>query len=490
MYNEPALEPLSGALKKTIALVVSSGWGVRTFLQTEVLPKLRSQVDLIILASPELVPGLRESLGHDLTIEPLQSFDHTQGEYGRIYSRRNYYFRELSRTKARSAKLRRYRKSLGGRKREVARSYLLEAEAKLLANENSLRSLFKRELAAFYRDYAHLGFYQNIFDRYHPDLIVATVPHVPLEAPPILVARQMGIKTACWINSWDNLTTKSAYFADFDHYFVWSERMRSELMLYYGKTAALPITATGVPHFDWYRSAEMQLSRAEFCKLLGLDPSRPIILYAMATPHLAPAEDAVVKRLAENLGGDAFENKPQLIVRLHPADNGARLKGHHFTGSVRVQMPGKAGGGNIFQYYPSPEENREFVNSIRHADVVINLASTITLDACVCDRPVISVAFDPSSDGRYQTAIDDFHYEYEHYRTALQCGAVRIARSHEELLSHIRTYLDHPELEREGRGSLAELWCGPLDGRAAARLASALINAVPAKESVSPAHAT
>ncbi|HVQ39739.1 MAG TPA: CDP-glycerol glycerophosphotransferase family protein [Pyrinomonadaceae bacterium] len=476
--------------KKTLALVVSSGWSVRTFLQTEVLPRLQAKVRLIILASPSLVPPLKELMDPQIAIEPLQPFDHNRGAYGGIYSRRNYYFRSLGRTQSRSAKLRRYRRTLNGRKGALLRSYLLEAEARLLASQTTIRSLFKRELEAFYRDYAHLDFYHDIFERYQPDLILSTVPHVSIEAPPILVGRRLGIKTACWINSWDNLTTKSAYFADYDHYFVWSERMRSELMRYYGKPAALPITATGVPHFDWYRSPSMQLSRAEFCKLMGLDPSHPIILYAMATPHLAPAEEVVVKRLAEDLHGGAFKNEPQLIIRLHPADDGARLRDHQFEGSVKVQMPGKAGSGDIFQYYPSVAENREFVNSIRHADVVINLASTITLDASVCDRPVITVAFDPSPDGRYQPAIDDFHYKYDHYGTVLQHNAVRVARTHEELLAHIGTYLEHPELERQGRAGLAELWCGPLDGRSAERLATALIDAVPAKERSRPAIAT
>lgn len=477
-------------VRKTVALVVSSGWSVRTFLQTEVLPRLQAEVRLMILASPSLVPTLKAQLDPQIAIEPLQPFDHNRGAYGGIYSRRNYYFRSLGHTEARSAKLRRYRRTLNGRKGALLRSYLLQVEARLLASETRLSSLFKRELEAFYRDYPQVSFYSDLLQRHKPDLILSTVPHVPLEAPPILVARRLGIKTACWINSWDNLTTKSAYFADFEHYFVWSEQMRSELLRYYGKAAEHPITVTGVPHFDWYRSSEMQLSRTEFCRLMGLDPSRPIILYAMATPHLAPAEEVVVKRLAGDLRDGAFKSEPQLILRMHPADDGARLRGHQFNGSVKIQMPGKAGSGNIFQYYPSPEENREFVNSIRHADVVINLASTITLDAAVCDRPVITVAFDPSPDGRYQAAINDFHYKYEHYGTALQYAAVRVARSHEQLLSHIETYLDHPELEREGRARLAELWCGPLDGRAAARLASALIDAVPEKKLSPPAVAT
>jgi CDP-glycerol glycerophosphotransferase (TagB/SpsB family) len=127
-------------------------------------------------------------------------------------------------------------------------------------------------------------------------------------------------------------------------------------------------------------------------------------------------------------------------------------------------------------------ENQEFVNSVFHADLVINLASTITIDAALCDRPVISVAYDPDPDGPYQKWIDRYHTEYEHYQTALQCGAVRLARSHEELMTLIETYLQHPELDREGRRKLVNLWCGNNDGRSAARLAATLLQVTAGKK--------
>ena len=133
----------------TIVLVMSTGWGVRTFLQTNVLPRLLKQSHLVIFSSPELTTPIREELSGKIPVEPLRPFDHTIGDYGRTYERRNYYFRELSGTRARKAKLERYRETLRGRSRRLIRSRLLQVEARLFAGRPALSFLRKRERKLF-----------------------------------------------------------------------------------------------------------------------------------------------------------------------------------------------------------------------------------------------------------------------------------------------------------------------------------------------------
>src|SRR6476659_2784954 len=106
----PALSPDQPG----IVLLIASGWGVRTFLQTDVLPLLRERARLAVLASPDLVEPLRELLGPRCPVEALRPFDPAAGEYGRIYRRRDFYFRRLSRTGSRRANAAWYRRSLRG----------------------------------------------------------------------------------------------------------------------------------------------------------------------------------------------------------------------------------------------------------------------------------------------------------------------------------------------------------------------------------------
>ena len=451
-----------------IVLLVSSGWGVRTFLQTEVLPELRKQARVALFCAPDLMPPLRERLGEEVAIEPLHPFDPQAGAYGRAYRRRNHRFFRESSTATRRLKHADHRSTLSGRK--ALAFDLLDLEARLLPRREGLA----REKELLLRDDPHAAEYGRRLSG--AALVVSTLPHSHDEAPPAVLARHLGIPSAAWINSWDNPTSKPAYFTAYDHYFVWSDRMRSELLRYYPEAAGSTVDVTGVPHFDWYRCPAMRMSREELCELHGFDPRRPIVLYGTATPHLAPSEHLVVQRLARDLAG--ADGSPQLLVRLHPGEAGGRFRGWQPGPGVAFQRPGERGRGSLAGYCPTREENREFVSSILHADVVVNLASTLTLDAALCDRPAVNVAFDLSPERSMQAAIDQYYTDYDHYRTVVEAGAVRLARSPEELLAHVAAYLRDPGLEREGRKRLVDLWCGPFDGGSGRRLAGALLGRV------------
>lgn len=453
-------------MTQTIVLLVSSGWGVRTFLQTEVLPELQKHARIVLFCAPDLMAPVRERLGEEVSIEPLHPFDPLAGAYGRAYRRRNHRFFRMSSTATRRLKQVDYRKTLSGRK--ALAFDLLELEARLFP----LRDGLPRERELLVRDYPHAAEYERRLRG--ASLVVSTLPHSHDEAPPAVLARHLGIPAAAWINSWDNLTSKPAYFTDYDHYFVWSDRMRSELLRYYPEAAGGTVDVTGVPHFDWYRCESMRMSREELCALHGFDPCRPIVLYGTATPHLAPSEHLVVQRLARDLAG--APGSPQLLVRLHPGEAGGRFHDWQPGPGVAFQRPGERGRGSLAGYCPTREENREFVSSILHADVIVNLASTLTLDAALCDRPAVNVAFDLSpEEPSFQTTISQYYTHYDHYRTVVESGAVRLAHSPEELMSHVSAYLCDPGLEREGRKRLVDLWCGPFDGGSGRRLAGALL---------------
>jgi CDP-glycerol glycerophosphotransferase (TagB/SpsB family) len=250
--------------------------------------------------------------------------------------------------------------------------------------------------------------------------------------------------------------------------------MRGELAAYYPESSGATTSVVGVPHFDWYRDPSMTETREAFCTRHGFDPRRPLVTYAGATPHLAPCEHLLVARLDSALSSQEVPGKPQLLVRLHPGDAGRRYHALEMSHDVRLVTPGRRGDGSLQAFCPTLEENRDLVGSIVHADVVINLASTITLEAALCDRPVINVAFDPDPRQTFRTKIERYYRDYDHYRSVLACGAVRLAASFDELLHHLRTYLTDPALEADGRRRLSALWCGPADGRASQRMVKAL----------------
>jgi hypothetical protein len=102
--------------------------------------------------------------------------------------------------------------------------------------------------------------------------------------------------------------------------------------------------------------------------------------------------------------------------------------------------------------------------------VVVNVASTIAIEAAICDTPVVNIGFDGPEPRPFLDSAARY-YHYTHYRPLLEAGAVRVADSPEAMLTEIRRYLDYPELDRAGRARAVEEQCFGADGRASERVA-------------------
>ena len=88
----------------------------------------------------------------------------------------------------------------------------------------------------------------------------------------------------------------------------------------------------------------------------------------------------------------------------------------------------------------------------------INASSTLCLDACMLDRPVINIGFDGWQDLPYEKSARR-GLDYIHMRKLLSLGGVRLARSFTELQNHINAYLNDPGLDHEGRNLTVEQEC-------------------------------
>ena len=90
-------------------------------------------------------------------------------------------------------------------------------------------------------------------------------------------------------------------------------------------------------------------------------------------------------------------------------------------------------GGNWAAVMPTAADVRFLANLTHHADLNINLGSTMTLDFGLHDKPVVNVAFDVADPPLFGLPVWDYYYQFEHYRPVVELGAARFARSPEQL---------------------------------------------------------
>jgi CDP-glycerol glycerophosphotransferase (TagB/SpsB family) len=115
---------------------------------------------------------------------------------------------------------------------------------------------------------------------------------------------------------------------------------------------------------------------------------------------------------------------------------------------------------------------------LTHADVLVNVFSTTTLEAFLVDTPVVSLSeavgrpANRSRPGGVR-AWDEF----AHLEGIQRAGATRVARSLDELVAEVAAYLADPARDRDARARAVRDECGPLDGHSGERVAGLLLAA-------------
>ena len=115
-------------------------------------------------------------------------------------------------------------------------------------------------------------------------------------------------------------------------------------------------------------------------------------------------------------------------------------------------------------------DQARLVSTLAHADVCLNTASTISLDAAAAGTPVVCVGFAGRRGGKEDELCRDAHFT-THYQPITESGGVRLVRDMGELVNAVATYVRDRSQDAAARQRLVVAECGPVDGRAAVRVA-------------------
>jgi len=317
----------------------------------------------------------------------------------------------------------------------------------------------------------------RLFDRYCPALLVASSPGLIFSEVPLLrTAVRRGVRSMAVDPSWDNFTNKLLPVRRVNRLVVWNDLMKQQAIELHGY-APDEVRIAGTPQWDLYFRESTLTSREAYFRQIGADPSRRLITVSTTPRELYPHHDHVLRVLMRAIAGGAWSEPAQVLVRLHPRDDRAAYAEFEGAPHVMIEKPFrstvKAGDGLAIDI--TADNQRHLANTMRHSDVVVNVASTLAIEAAIFDTPVVNVSFDGETPSEWVRSARRY-YRFTHYTNITRHGAVRVAETPDQLVEQVGRYLDDPSLDREGRRRVAVEQCQFLDGRAAERLASFVLD--------------
>lgn len=348
-----------------------------------------------------------------------------------------------------------------------------EWAARAVAHTGAFNCLRKFEDQAFAkRAQAHAA----AFDALAPDVVLSTNPYDLGELSGSLLARERGIPAVAAVVSWDNLSYKGPLLPDYSHFIVWGEAMKEDLKRHRPTLRDEQVFITGTPQFDFHLRSDLMCTREEFFRRLGGDPDRKLITYSgVAVEWAFPREPEVVRHIWEAIRDGRIEGNPQLLVRSHPVDRSGRFQALEKTcPGILIQPPWPREIDEYWWFTPNLELIALLSNTLRHSDLNVNLASSMTLDSAILNTPVVNVAYTTVPDDPRAQRVPNGHRSF-HYSRVMKCDAAALATSHEELIAQINATLRNPDQHRAGRQKAVDWICGPVDGRASRRIADAVL---------------
>jgi hypothetical protein len=263
---------------------------------------------------------------------------------------------------------------------------------------------------------------------------------------------------------------------------VWSRQMADEAIRLQGLPAG-KIEITGPVQYDRFMRP-LPMGREAFLRSINLDPKRKTIFFAGGVNITRYFE---IHRLFVEQKGRVCSEPFNLVVRAYPhikilGSPGWQLLEKLFReAGVYVSNPGsvEASGDRMeeLRLDLALDEGPDELNYLlRYSDVMVNLFSTISLEAAICDLPVIHMGYDLFTFGQHYNITSAFLQRQTHNRRKLRLVAAKVAKSESELITFIDQYLSDRTLDQEKRHAYAVSECGELDGRAGQRLAEIIRN--------------
>ncbi len=480
---------------KRIFISADHGTAIIYFLQSDVVPTLlEAGIEIILLTDDEIVPQLKSRFTHrGLTFEGLRLKQ--AGDYAKKVQPRIQW-------------LLAYLRRVGGSRRintEAMDSHIWEVWAEnswkfrlgiwipsalmilLLRNFAWARKLLVRMQNRFTPD---PGLYTDLFDKYQPDLVIASTPGWRMDRYLLRESAHRGIPNMTVIVGWDNSSSYNISGADVQWATCWSQLQKDELVLG-SDWDPQRVHIGGIPSYDGYFRKQWLMPREAYFKLHNLDPNRKLISYASSFVHFAPNYPNI-EALAKLVSSDSLAEPSQLLIRLHPshfqdkpkifAEERRRVfELEKQYPHVHVVQPKPLGGS--LGYYGG-EDMDEKASMLAYSDVFVTVYSTMVVEAAVHNTPIVAAVIDSPNGWNHPKKFSLSLKEIGNWPTHQRFRAARagrIAENAEQLRQVLNLYLKDRFLDSQARRRFVEQEVTFTDGTSGRRTAEFILRVLHAQ---------
>jgi len=451
--------------KKTIFITSFHGL-VSRILESGVLEHLLKQEDICVVI---FVPDFKKDY-----FEKVFGFKPNvfiEGIGRDILPRRTHFFHRLSSPLLNTKTMSLTRRSFRGY-RKVHERIIAQTIATFFGRWSFVRNAFRA--VNYY--FPGKPVFHSYFDQYNPILIFSTDIKEMLDTALLIEAKKRGITTVGMIRSWDYLTGKGMTRIRPHKMIVHNKKIRDEAITY-ADMDEKDIFISGLPHFDPYIN-HSRSTRAEFFTRIGVDSKKRLLLYVPWGDKFSDSDSDFIGFLSGAIEEGELPSDLHILVRFPPGDT-VSLKKYETSQNVSSDVPGIP-----FGNHPRKANEMSFndllhlANTLYYSDVVVAPPSTMVIDACAFNKPVVLMAFDGREMKDYFLGIRHY-YKFNHIQHLVQLGGAPLAKSKESLITYVHNYLKNPDLDSSSRKEVVEKQCFVLDGKSSERIANYLRSLFP-----------
>lgn len=466
---------------KRVFLVADHGLAIFYFFQSDVITTiLDKNIEVVVLTDERSLDAVKERFGRpDLVFEGLQLAGVKE------------YISKTSPTIQWWLDFLRRAGAAGGTNLVVVESYIRQVKSEAHARRKRLfpvmeliikmlrRSRTARQALVRFQNRFTPDLYDDLFEKYHPDLVIASSPGFRQDRYILRAATKHNIPSVAAIFSWDSTSSYGLPGAEVKWITCWSDVQKGELV---GGADWLPerVNVGGMPPYDGYVRKQWLMKREEYFTLHGLDPARKLLTYASSFVNLSPNIQNI-QALVNLVNSKQLSAPSQLLIRLHPihmsgfyieeADQIRDLaKQNPLVHVVEPEPTGDLG-------YYSFDDMAEKTSMMGLADIFLTVYSTMCVEATFQERPIISVCIDSTTGwpGKYWLPMSQIGIWPTHSRFRAS-GAGRVATNETELCEAINDYYADPHADLSDQREFVVQETTFVDGSAGRRTGEYLIS--------------